>query len=474
MRWRSPLFVLLAAQALPRPALAVDYDARAVGGYYSAKESLTTASAGATTNDATNYLGRLYFDAKTIGGGKQEFIFDFRDRYDSYGLIDKERLLLVESNDPQLRQLVYRNPYENGETYWSVGRFAIPDAGLASHDGAELGFPLTSAWRAAVFGGLYNGRDGSTKLDGLKLQTQSPEAGAYGVFETAGKMPGTRTSASAAVVAQILPDAPGVESTRTDAVTGGAGGAGGAGDNGPRSAAAYFHTNVLHQPDPSTRLTAYADLYALPAIFLRNAYLSGYRRFSPAFDARLSVLRLDLTEYRRQADVRETLAPSAYTLFKGDLSERFLRRAKAIFGASFGLRGADQKSRAEAYAGFVASPLLSERMEAKARFGFRKNFESRDTYLRFGGAFFTKRFDIDVDQEAGIEQRDDGQTLHPLTTTATIGTMVTKTVLLSFGGEYARDERVSIASALLTAGWHYGSRGPTPGRDGAPGLERAE
>ena len=43
---------------------------------------------------------------------------------------------------------------------------------------------------------------------------------------------------------------------------------------------------------------------------------------------------------------------------------------------------------------------------------------------------------------------------------------------LAATAEYAKDERVTIMSAILTAGFRFGKKQLTPVRDKAPGLER--
>jgi hypothetical protein len=98
---RAILIMALGATASSR-AYAVDYDARAVGGIYTAKET--------PSNDDQAALARAYLDVRAIGPQKNEFVFDFRDKYDAFGAVDKEHLVLLPSNDPQLRQLAVKDP----------------------------------------------------------------------------------------------------------------------------------------------------------------------------------------------------------------------------------------------------------------------------------------------------------------------------------------------------------------------------
>ncbi len=433
-------------------AFAVDFDARATGGVYTSKET--------PANDQEVVLGRAYLDVRLIGPLKNQFTFDFRDKYDAFGAVDKEHLVLVAANDPQLRQLAYKAPYENGGLYWSVGRFTLADAGLAAHDGVEAGYRLPGGeLRFAAFGGLVAER---RKGRGLQLATDEPEGGAYAAYEKAGKGPGARTYIANGVVAQKPRIAPATAVLGTKAT-------------GDAPALAVFdHVIAIHEPDTSTRLTAFADVYAVPAAFVRDALLSAFRRLSPALSFTAQLLRFDLTEYLRQRDVRETLAPSAYTMGKLGAEARLQRRTKFVYAASYGARSVDGKSRIEGTAGLVASPIGGEHVEASARFGLRKNFESRDTFARFGVSYFHKRFDLDGYAEGGIEDRGDGTTLHPLTAAVDAGFLATRSVLASLALEYAKDERVSILSAMAMVGWHMGSRGTTPGRSTAPGLEGAQ
>src|SRR5690606_1052080 len=120
---------------------AVEYNGRTMLGGYVAKETLKDEAQGTTTkNDSQAALGRIFLDVTEIGPLQNQFVFDFRDKYDFFGVHDRENLLLSEANEPQLRQFALKSDPKSTSLQWSAGRFPVSPAGVPVTDGAMLGF----------------------------------------------------------------------------------------------------------------------------------------------------------------------------------------------------------------------------------------------------------------------------------------------------------------------------------------------
>ena len=60
-------------------------------------------------------------------------------------------------------------------------------------------------------------------------------------------------------------------------------------------------------------------------------------------------------------------------------------------------------------------------MNVTARLGAHKGYQSRDQSVRAGARYFLRNVELAVDQTMMVESKDDGRTLHPMITTASVG-----------------------------------------------------
>jgi len=445
---------------------AVEYDGRVTTGIYQSKETLTEPSAGSQTNDSWAYLARAFLDLTAIGPYHNEFVVDLHDRYDYFGQVDRERLVLSDANEPELRQLAVKYPFEGDDLFWSFGRFPIADAGILALDGAELGYGLTKTWRLGLFGGLVPTSKKYNQAD--KPNPDDREAGIYTVYETKNRDWFHHTYfANSFVVEQASLSPETLEGLTTDDAT----------DSSKATTetptktftnSVLWYANLIYQRSKGSRLTALSYLYLTPKAYLRNFWLSYYRELTRTLTSTVSLTHLDLTEYDKVKDIRETIAPSAYEQGKAELNQKIGRRVEMKYEALYGKRTADGLSKWQVAAGPVVSQVFRSHVEASLRLGYRKNFLSHDDFAKVGLMYYARSFDIGVTEQAVIERHDDGRTLHPMISELSFDGLVGHSVLAGAALEYAKDENATVTSGLLTLGYRVNSKQMTPVRDQAP------
>ena len=474
MRTRPSLSLLAAALVLaPTSAYAVEYDGRVTAGVYQSKETLAEPSAGSQTNDSWAYLARAFLDLTAIGPYHNEFVVDVHDRYDYFGQVDRERLVLSDANEPELRQLAVKYPYEGDDLYWSLGRFPIAHAGVLALDGAELGYGLTNTWRLGLFGGLVPASKKYNETD--KPDPDDREVGLYSVYETKNQdwfhhtyFANSFIVEQASLTPETLEGLTGDDTTNV--LTSGAATETPATKTSTTSV--RWYTNLIYQSGQGSRLTALSYLYLTPKAYLRNFWLAYYRELTRTLTSTVSLTHLDLTEYDKVKDIRETIAPSAYEQGKGELKQKIGRRVEMKYEALYGKRTADGLNKWQVAAGPVVSQVFRSHVEASLRLGYRKNFLSHDDFAKVGVMYYARSFDIGVTEQAVIERHDDGRTLHPMFSELSFDGLVGQNILAGVALEYAKDENATVTSGLLTLGYRINSKQMTPVRDQAPPLDR--
>ncbi len=456
-------------------AHAAEYSGHATVGVLSVKEKYQTPVAGSATNDQQAALGRFYLDVTNIGALGLQTTFDVRDKYDQYGAVDKEKLVLVPANEPDLRQAAIKYPNANGRLFWSAGRFPIPEAGLTGNDGAAMGWRTTPSFRVGAFGGLVP-RDPGQKVP----QDPIPEAGIFTVLQQ--RTNRIQTEAQHLYVANSLvyqKESP-VTATPSSGSAGAAAAA--AGESATRDAAddtttgavkpsAYWYANAIYHPNMQTRYTLVSHLFVQPKAYLRNLWLSGYRQWTPDWSGTLQLLRLDLTDYKRQQSVRETLPASEYTQAKVAVGQKLSKTAALTYAVLYGSRGADSLNKTDASVTLKFSELASQSLAAFVQAGVRKNFRSDDRYARIGVTYYGRRGEVSLTQELAQEKPAEGDPLNPKLTDVAAMVMLTDTLFGGLNLTYVQDERVTITSAMATLSLRFDSRQLTPLRNAAPPVD---
>ena len=136
------------------PSLAYEYNGSVRAGYINSKIDYSSADLSGATNDVEIFSTRLNLDVDRINRKEDLFTLDLRDRYDFFGKVDSEILQLSAENTLQIREAAYKRPWENNRTFYSVGRFSLPSAGILANDGGEYGYRMSKRHRVAAFIGI--------------------------------------------------------------------------------------------------------------------------------------------------------------------------------------------------------------------------------------------------------------------------------------------------------------------------------
>lgn len=435
--------VLLARAA---GAYAADYHSHGLFGLYQSKESVRDGSGASTTNDQAAVLGRLYFDAAHIGGGKNQFTFDVRDRYDSFGAADRDRPRLVASNEAQVRQLAIKYPMESGKVYAALGRVPIMDAALIANDGIDAAYRASPNVRLGLFGGYYPDVRYFTQPS---PKDEIPQAGFYLIYDD--KSPGweKHTLVSTSLVSRNY-DAVRTGNTPEDIF----------GDR--KNPSLLWFANMVHQASPSTRYTGMVQLDLLPQSFARNIWLGWHSLLTTDLSSSLSFVRIDATGYERQRDALDQLSPSVLTRLSADLRQRLGREWTILYDGAFGSRAVDGRSRMEGGIRLLRSGLLKGRLNIYGGGGLRKNYLSQDVLARAGGSYVWKNFDLGVQQQYVMQQRDDGPSVTSFITDVTGSTIFGNNILGTLTVEYAQGNTSRVVSGMAGLGFRIGSGQTTP------------
>lgn len=444
-------------------ARAAEYYGRVMVGAYQSDEKEATPVEGTDSNDQSAILGRAYLDVTGIGPFRNEVVLDFRDKYDEFGQRDDKRIALIPSNEPQLRQLAIKYPFEGDRIFWSLGRFPVEDAGVVANDGAEVGYKMTANWRLGLFGGLI---PDTAPGESTTVNADDKEVGAYATYQARTKDWWQHSYFANGLVYKDTQEEPVILDDGTTEESNP--------DTGKVSVQnVNWYTQSVYQASQTTRISAVGYVNLSPAAYVRNFWGSYFRQLLPAFSATVSVMRLDLTEYRKIRDIRETIGPSGYTQGKLSVLQKLNKRIGITGDVLYGTRE-DGLMKYEVAPGARVSQLANNKLSLYGRGGFRRNFVSKDTFVTVGGDFYAKKFELGLNQEYRIENKGDAGTLHAMITDASVSTMLADSILGSAMVEYAKDENVTIMSGLLTLGYRFGSRQMTPFIDTARPLERIQ
>ena len=441
----KPLNQLIALNLLgllvSSPVLAYDYQGHILQGGYVAREQLPAEITGSSDNDIAILSTRLFLDVKSIGQNHYQLLTDIRDNHDFFDKLDAQRLDLTSRNSFRLRQLVLRDPGDNHRYYWSVGRFLPADNNIIYNDGAEAGIRITRNNRLGIFAG-YRPRVNDERS--VELTPTAYQAGVYQTYENEGA-----TWDDGKYISNMLILAPKYL------------------DDSQTRSSAYINQSLMHF-GPDFRLSTYLNLQGQPKIRAEDAAFSADKRFTAKFSTSFSASRIDLTEYRNQRDIFETLSPTPYT--QGKITSRYrLNETLRLDGNLVaGQRQNDRLRKYEASAGANFTHLVAGHATASILAGTRRNFISRDNFFAASISRYSDKWEVNADLRYSLVKRDSGDLLNQWITSANIGRSFSRAILGTIGAEYARDEKVIILSGLFTLGYRFGSREFTPLRDVAP------
>lgn len=443
---RSSLYYLVTVVGIGKSQLAaaMDYHVRALGGIYQSSETSKTPVDGSLKNDSQAVLGSFYLDMREIGPADNQFTFEFRDRYDSFGNLEQGQTRLVVSTEPEVRQFALRYPNIKGDLYGTIGRFPILDAATIANDGVELGLRASKSFRFGAFGGLYPERkDGNTVL----FTEEGAQQGLYLDYDDKSSSRDVHTYIGTA----ILRREPSQQSVPLDTAI-------------PldKPTRAISYSNIVFQPSRNVRFSGLTLFDLSPKPRAKNVWAAYNQRYTSSLSSNLYLLRIDPTEYDRQRDFRDRLGASVLT--RGHLLvKQSLGKTPAVwFDAAYGVRSADKLKRQQVGLRLILSRIMGGPLGAHMGAWTRQNYESKDTVFKSGIDYSGEKFDLSLVQQYILEKKFDGKKSTPLITDLTAGWFVTRQIMGTASLEYAVDEKVTIISGLVGVGLRLSSDQLTP------------
>ncbi len=432
----SILTILLALVSFA--ANANKYHGRITLGSLVSQETFKEKSAETSNNDFNILSTRFYLDVSEIGGSRFAFITDLRDKHDFFHKLDREKLELSGENDLQVRQLYLKYPNLNGNYFFNLGRFSPIEAGAIYLDGLQLGLRLAESFSVSVLGG------GNPKKESKSSLEQDPKAqnqGFTSLFFAKTRKSGGYYYLANSVIIQTY--------------------------DGEEDRKFWFH-NSIFQFNRTNRFTALFYRDYVPTEKFQNLWVNYWFKLKRTFSVSLSSSKVDVIEYSRKQDIRETLEPSVYEQNKIKLriksSNRITTEVKYLSGA----RKKDKLTKVDGQLGFIFHRFLSKNLNAHLYLGQRDNFTSDDTLARLGINSYSDTWEYSLEQELISEEEKTGEKNFVKITEFVISRLFSRTFFTTFSLQYAQDDKVDIVSTFFKLTYRFGNREVPPIRDGAP------
>lgn len=400
-------------------------------------EKLNATSSGSERNDTLFSSQRFFYKVSEIGENQWEVTTDLRNKYDSFGKLNKELFQLDSKDEFQVLQLNTRMVNPNGNLSPSLGRFQVPEAGAVIVDGINLQYRLTSNWYSGLFGGLN-----PKQADKANLVSDS-KATETGAFLTYQKKTGdwdTNQYLSHGLVQQKY--------------------------NGQNERQFIFH-NGVYQWQANSRVMSLVYLDFAPRTHVQTMYLMYQQGLSTSLSFEIGQLGIDGVEYLRRQNVLEKLDPSSYKESHVRLDYRVDSDQTLSLTSSAGERSVDQLKRTDVGLGYRLQNFISKKWDTQFMIIRRKNFTSQDNIISWSLGYFSKTYEIIIDADYAIQKNDDGLTTHPLNTELSFTNFFSKEIFASAVLQRSADEAVTILGTFIKFGYRFGNKELPPIRDGA-------
>ncbi len=357
-----PIFTLLFAPTVWRadPLLAVDVKGDARLGLYSRtvefQGDLLQQTAGETNNDEQVINAQLKLDLENLDDSKDRFLFDFRDKRDNFGKLERENFRLTSYDRRQLRVAAFQRPWESNRLYFTLGRFSLPEANILANDGAELGYRGSKTGRYGLFAG-QGAKDLIRPLyvDPDTRAIPSTQAGAYYTIEK-------KEEDESSYHSHALAQAPSYEIT--DAQN-----------------HAYYYQQGLWTFDRRHRISTLVHFDFSPKSNLRRGYASYYYQ-TEKLRVGGYVQQTNSEDYLLKQTMQDNLAPSSVRTLNADLRYFLNKNIAFDLGLNQGTRAQDGLARQEVILGVALHRILGDSSSTRAQYGTRKNFQSEDKIIR--------------------------------------------------------------------------------------------
>jgi hypothetical protein len=433
-----PVLTALLALTPSGAAHGMTYTSQTSFGAFVSDENFAEALDGQTKNDFYLLSARYFIKATDIGSRHLEFITDVRNKYDFFENVDKELLTLTGANTFQLRQLSVSQPEDVRGWGWTVGRFPLSEAGAINVDGGEAVYGWSRELKTSIFGGLNPRRADQLYFD---FNGDSQVVGTYTVYKPKADIGRSYFWTSNAAVGQLV-------QSNLDRF--------------------YLFNSSTYRLSERTQLTSLIYLDFVPRLYFQTAYLSWQQGWNRDFTSNINLMSIDVIEYTRRQGFLETLPPSGYQEGNIQVQQRLNPEVQLLYNAALGLRQYDGLGRLELSAGPSTNKFLGPHYSAAALIGGGRNFSANNIFLRGTLGYYSKFWELTLDQDIGYQIEDSGDTLTPLTTEVSAAHFFSRQLYATLSLQRASNENVSILAGYFRIGYRFGSDAVPPLRDGAP------
>ena len=400
-----------------------------------------------TSNDVTAISSRLYLLGEGVYKKNDEVVVDIRDKYDFFGTSDAALLTFEPKNTLKIRQLAYRQPWQQNRTFYTAGRFSIPEAGIISNDGGSYGYRLSRRLRIAGFLGIAP--EDVVSPVSVSAETRGFDGNQGGVYAVYQKENVARMDTMYLVNA--LAQAPSFE---LDEFV---------------NHVYFFHQGLMNFGQKH-RVSTFLNTDIMPSFSIRQAHIT--HGFYPSrYRVRSSLTRITAEDYRLKKDIRDDLEPSTLTTLKSKAKYRFDRDTNFDLGLEYGQRAADGLSKTVIEFGATYRKLMKRRLILGAHYGIKNNYLSDDNYLKVSSLYYQNLYSVAASFSMVTENFDSGESVNP--------------TIISLEGSYYRSDKLrgslsysmssaadrSVNTMMLSVAYNIGTVSTSPTRRRAANFE---
>jgi hypothetical protein len=422
-------------------AWAVDFKGDARIGHYSRQVefqgSFLSQTAGETNNDEQVINLQLRATAEDLNDSEDRILFDFRDKRDGFGKLERENLLLSNYERRELRLAAYQRPWERNRTYFTVGRFSLPEANIVANDGVEFGYRTSKASRYGLFGG-QGAKDVIAPLyvDPDTREIPATQFGAYYNYET------KDTPEDSSYLTNAVAQAPSYDITDAQNHL-------------------YYYQQGLFTISGVHRLGSLVQFDVSPKASLRRGYVSYYFQ-TERLRAGGYINQTTTEDYLIKQVIQDVLVPSAVRTVDADVRYRVTPSFSVDASVNRGTRTADGKSRTEYAAGLLFPKVLGDTSSTRLQLGVRQNFLSKDNFTKIAYDYWGKSLSVGLAYTLSNETYDDGTTNKRSIMMVDAGIFVLDDIRGALGYEMESDSKVKANALFIMFGYKFGVSASSP------------
>ena len=401
---------------------------------------------GEENNDEAVLSGQFSLDALELNDSNDQVVLDFRDKWDSYGKLERQNLRLSSYNRIQMRTLAYRRPWETNRFYFTLGRFALAEANVLSNDGADAGYRLSRSFRLGVFGG----QGPKDILMPLYVDPKEPainnlQAGSYLTYENKG----------------------GVEDSSylTQAV-----GQGPTYDITDKANHAYYFQQGMWTFTNAHRLATTALYDFKPTSVLRRASIS-HIFTSEKYRTHLYLQQTNTEDYFLKQTIEDTLKPSPVQTLGFELRQRLLQNLSFDYSLLFGKRTEDGLTQKELAFGILLPRLIFDASSLRTQFGVRNNFQSKDNFVRISYDYWARYIGLGLSHLIVKEDYESGLKNQRQISTIDSSFFLSEDLRGTLAYQIESDDKASAKALFVMIGYRFGEASVSPVRTKTPRFE---